>query len=266
MLGQGGLTPWLYLPIALGIGALHAMEPGHGKSMMAGFIVATRGTPGQALLLGLSAAIAHSLVVWAIVLVGLWLGREVLPEAIMPWLGLASGLLALAVAAWMGWRQWRGHGHEHSFHAEADHGHGDGHGHDHHDHQHGHSHGHDHHHDGHGHSHSHSIRVPERPTTGQVIVFGFSGGLVPCPATLGVLALCLNAGVYGLGIATVGAFSLGLALVLVGVGLLASWGMGAARSRFPALERWAERAPWVSVGIIAATGLWTILHGWARLI
>lgn len=245
VLAQGGLAPWLYLPVALGIGALHAMEPGHGKSLMAGFIVATRGTPGQALLLGLSAAIAHSLTVWAIVLVGLWLGREILPEALLPWLGLASGLLALAVAAWMGWRQFHGHGHAHVVEA--------GHEHDHH-------HDHDHHH------HAHTIRVPERPTTGQVIAFGFSGGLVPCPAALGVLALCLNAGVYGLGIATVGAFSLGLALVLVGVGLVAAWGMGAARARWPALERLAERAPWISIAIIAATGAWTILHGWAGLI
>lgn len=97
------------------------------------------------------------------------------------------------------------------------------------------------------------------------MLFGFSGGLVPCPAALGVLALCLNAGVYGLGIATVAAFSLGLAAVLVGVGLLAAWGMGAARSRFPGLERWAERAPWISVAIIGATGLWTLSHALASL-
>ncbi|PZW41373.1 nickel/cobalt exporter [Humitalea rosea] len=228
LLGQGGMAPWLYLPLALGLGALHALEPGHGKTMMAGFIVAIRGTPGQAVLLGVSAAVAHSLVVWTIVLTGLWLGRDLLPEALMPWLGLASGLVALGVAGWMarGVLRQRGHGHDH--------------------------------HHGHDHDHHHDHAAPVAPGNGQIIAFGFSGGLVPCPSALVVLALCLHAGAFGLGIATVTAFSLGLALVLVGVGVAAAFGARRARAGWPWLERVAARAPWLSVAVIALTGVYAI--------
>lgn len=235
--GQG----WLYLPIAFALGALHALEPGHAKSMMAGFVIATGGTPAQALLLGLSAALAHSLVVWALVLVALWLGTAV-PEHWLPWLGLAAGLLALGIAGWLGWAQWRGRGHDH----------GDSHGH-----------GHDHDH-GHGNGHGHGDDAARGgASTAQIIAFGFSGGLMPCPAALGVLALCLAAGAVGLGLATVAAFSAGLAAVLVGVGLIAAVTLRAAAA--PALAAITTRLPWLSVAVIAASALWTIWHALARI-
>lgn len=250
LLAQGGSAPWLYLPVALGLGALHALEPGHAKSMMAGFVVATRGTPGEAALLGLSAAVAHSILVWVVVLAGLWLGREVLPEALLPWLGMAAGSIAIGVAGWMAWRLRAGTTHHHHHH------------HHHHD-----DHGHDHHHGpACGHDHAPPALAGGRPTRGQILAFGFSGGLMPCPSALVVLVLCLNAGAYGLGIATVAAFSAGLALVLVGVGLAAAYGTRAAVARLPAAERLAHHAPWLSVAIIAATGLWTIGHAVARLL
>ncbi|HEY8612607.1 MAG TPA: nickel/cobalt efflux transporter [Roseomonas sp.] len=247
---------WLYLPTALLLGALHALEPGHAKSMMAGFIVATRGTPAQAVLLGTAAALSHSLVVWCLVLTALWLGREILPEAYEPWLGIAAGVVALAVAAWMGWRLLR-HGTTHS------HDHSHGHGHDH-------AHGHHHHHPGHEHDDAHhNGRAPSGtgPTAsnGQVIAFGLSGGLIPCPAALVVLALCLNVGAVGLGIATVAAFSIGLAIVLVGVGLAASLALRVAGEAAPRLAAWGRHLPWLSVAIIALSGVWTIAHALPRL-
>ena len=238
--GQG----WLYLPIAFGVGALHALEPGHAKTMMAGFIVATRGTARQALILGLSAAIAHSLVVWALVLVALWLGTTV-PETWLPWLGIAAGAIALGVAAWMAWglRPRQGaaqHDHDH------DHGHDD--------------------HDGHHHGHSHAPPPVAGPaSTAQVIAFGFSGGLMPCPAALAILALCLSAGAIGLGLATVAAFSAGIAVVLVGVGLVAAASLNLAQGRLPGLATLVARLPWISVAIIAASGGWTLLHAAGRL-
>jgi nickel/cobalt exporter len=239
--GQG----WLYLPIAFALGALHALEPGHAKTMMAGFIVATRGTARQALLLGLSAAIAHSLVVWALVLVALWLGTAV-PEHWLPWLGIAAGGIALAVAGWMAWGLLR---------LPARH---DPHAHDPHAHDH-------HHHHHHHHGHSHAAPAAGPASTAQVIAFGFSGGLMPCPAALAVLALCLTAGAVGLGVATVAAFSAGLAAVLVGVGLLASASLRLARDRLPELAALVARLPWISVAVIAASGLWTLLHAAGRL-
>ena len=244
--GQG----WLYLPAALLLGALHALEPGHAKSMMAGFIVATRGTPAQAVLLGASAALSHSLVVWGLVLAALWLGREVIPEAYEPYLGLAAGLAALAIAAWMAWNVLR-HGATHR-HAPGD----------------GHDHGHGHDHAGHDHDHGHDHRpaaAPARATTGQILAFGLSGGLMPCPAALVVLALCLNAGAVGLGIATVAAFSLGLAIVLVGVGVAASLALRFAGQAAPRLAAWDRHAPWLSVAVIALSGAWTIAHALPRL-
>ncbi|MBB5692890.1 nickel/cobalt efflux transporter [Muricoccus pecuniae] len=249
---------WLYLPTALLLGALHALEPGHAKSMMAGFIVATRGTPGQAVLLGASAAIAHSAVVWGLVLGALWLGREILPEAYEPYLGLAAGGVALAVAAWMGWRLLR-HGTTHTH--SHDHGHGFGHDHDHHDHDHDHDHG----HAAHGHGRDAGAAETPRATNAQVIAFGLSGGLIPCPAALVVLALCLNIGAVGLGVATVAAFSLGLAIVLVGVGLAASLALRVAGEAAPRLADWGRHVPWLSVAVIALSGVWTIAHALPRL-
>ncbi|WP_458093304.1 nickel/cobalt efflux transporter [Roseomonas sp. WA12] len=264
---------WLYLPTALLLGALHALEPGHAKSMMAGFIVATRGTPGQAVLLGTSAAISHSLVVWALVLTALWLGREILPEAYEPYLGIAAGGIALAVAAWMAWNLIRtgethshrhgAHGHDHD-HVHHDHAHDHDHDHDHpHPHDHGHLHGAD--------AHNHAQAAPSggtetaRATNAQVIAFGLTGGLMPCPAALVVLALCLNVGAVGLGVATVAAFSLGLALVLVGVGLAASLALKAAGNAAPRLASWGRHLPWLSVAVILLSGLWTISHAIQKL-
>ncbi len=224
--GQG----WFFLPIAFALGALHALEPGHAKSMMAGFIIATGGSAGQALLLGLSAAVAHSLVVWALVLVALWLGTAV-PEHWLPWLGLAAGLIALGVAAWLARGLWRGGG--------------------------PHDHGHDH-----DHHHGHAAPLG-RATAAQVVAFGFSGGLMPCPAALAVLALCLSVGAVGLGLATVLAFSAGLAAVLVGVGLVAVITLRAAAA--PAFAAITARLPWISVVVIAASALWTIGHAIARI-
>src|SRR5262249_17534355 len=64
---QSSTTPaWLYLPLAALLGALHALEPGHAKSLMAAYIVAIRGTTSQAATLALSAAVGHTIVVWAL--------------------------------------------------------------------------------------------------------------------------------------------------------------------------------------------------------
>ena len=96
---NGAANPWLYLPLAILLGALHALEPGHSKSLMAAFIVAIRGTPAQAVTLGVSAAIGHTIVVWALALLGLWFGSRMNFERIEPWLVLISGLLIVVLAA-----------------------------------------------------------------------------------------------------------------------------------------------------------------------
>src|SRR5215211_2827559 len=107
---RAGGNGWLYLPIAVLLGALHGLEPGHSKTMMAAYIVASRGTIGQAVLLGVCAALSHSLVVWAVAMIGLSLGREILNAQFEAWLLVVSGVIILGIALWMVWRTGQGLG------------------------------------------------------------------------------------------------------------------------------------------------------------
>lgn len=228
---SGGANPWLLLPVAALLGALHAMEPGHSKSLMASFMVATRGDGADAVLLGVSAALSHTLIVWGIAIAALTLGDDLIEERLAPWLALASGLIALALAAYLLLRIAPMHaGHR---------------GHHHH-------HGHDrHHHAGGG-----------RVGRGAVVWFGLTGGLTPCPSAVAVLLLCLQIKALALGIAFVGAFSVGIAATLVAVGLGAAWGATRLGGRFEALARW---APVASAVLIAAAGLWISVKSLATL-
>lgn len=110
LLQQG--NAWLFVPSAILLGALHGLEPGHSKTMMAAFIVAIRGTLTQAVLLGLSATLSHTAVVWLVALAGLYFGRNWNAEATEPYFQVASAVLIVGVAAWMLWRTWRDQ-HEH---------------------------------------------------------------------------------------------------------------------------------------------------------
>src|SRR5215218_8834326 len=97
---QSGGNGWLYLPFAVLLGALHGLEPGHSKTMMAAFIVAIRGTIGQAILLGLSAAISHSLIIWLLAALALKYGSQWNAEASEPWFQLISAVLIAGLAIW----------------------------------------------------------------------------------------------------------------------------------------------------------------------
>ncbi len=118
LLQQGTAHAWLFVPSAILLGALHGMEPGNSKTMMAAFIVAVRGTVPQATLLGLSAAISHTAVVWVIALGGLYLGRRWDGEQSEAYFQIASAVVIVGIAVWMAWRTWReqnaeGHHHHH---------------------------------------------------------------------------------------------------------------------------------------------------------
>ena len=108
LIRQGAAHAWLFVPSAILLGALHGLEPGHSKTMMAAFIVAIRGTVGQAALLGLSATLSHTAVVWAVALVGLYLGSQWNPETSEPYFQVASAIMIIAIAVWMLVRTWRG--------------------------------------------------------------------------------------------------------------------------------------------------------------
>jgi nickel/cobalt transporter (NicO) family protein len=231
----GAAQVWFYLPIAVVLGALHALEPGHAKSLMAAYIISVRGTPRQAALLGLSAAAGHTIVVWLLAIAALLLGQNLIAEQAEPWLALLSGALVILLAARMFLRL-RGRDHHHDY----DH----------------------HHHDHHDHSYDHDHPPPKTGATASDIVwFGFTGGLLPCPAAIAVLLVCIQIKQFALGVAMVAAFSVGLALTLVGIGMAASLASKKASTAWPWLDRIAQRLPHLSAGIVLILGLVMTVFG-----
>ncbi|ARP93897.1 nickel/cobalt efflux transporter [Bordetella genomosp. 13] len=266
LIAQGASQAWLFIPSAILLGALHGLEPGHSKTMMAAFIVAIRGTVWQAALLGLTATVSHTLVVWGIGLGGMYLWQGVAAEELEPYFQLASGVLIVSIATWMFWRTWReqhaaAHGHSHH---SPDHGH---HGHDHHDHDH-HDHGRDKFEDAHQRAHAADIRrrfSDRRVTHWQIALFGLTGGLIPCPAAITVLLLCLQLKEFTLGAVLVLCFSVGLAITLVTVGVVAALGVRQAGKRAPWFGAVARRAPYLSSLLIIAVGIYVAIYGWLGL-
>ncbi|MDR3458102.1 MAG: sulfite exporter TauE/SafE family protein [Verrucomicrobiae bacterium] len=361
--GSGSL--WLFIPAAVLLGALHGLEPGHSKTMMAAFIVAIRGTMGQAVLLGLSAAISHSLLIWILAAAALHFGNQWNVETVEPYLQLGSAVLILALALWMFLRTRR----------EVDAA-----GHHHHGHEHGHDHAHGenfmfdlgpgnklelsvfeegvppvfqlrapagqqlpaaadvsietvrldgsrqmfqfigkndfleattdipephefdvtltlrhranhhaarvefreaaHYHqsgmagaggdfqDAHERAHAEDIarRFAGRTvTTPQIILFGVTGGLMPCPAAFTVLLVCLQLKRVAWGFAMVGAFSFGLALTMVTVGALAAWSVRHAEKKFSGFGELMRRAPYVSCVLLVLLASYMGWHGWHGL-
>lgn len=332
----------IYFPAAVALGALHALEPGHAKALTAAYLIGIKGTKRDSLILGLSVAATHSLVVIGISTIGLWLGNEAFAGKATEWLERGSGILAIAIGSWMLWRRLATKSSPHEHHApepvlivgkklnglleiintalgermrfvasqdltenelivEINRGDypverlsllksqidsntflstmapGEPHefsahffsinsvekisfsmkepaGHDH-DHSHM---------DDVAHAKAHAETLPsyvnsgERPSVGQIIVFGAAGGMIPCPASITVMLLALSTGKTGLGIFSVLGFSLGLALALVGVGLLVVTGL----SKLSITGRFAwisSKAPVISAGLVIASGLFAIM-------
>ena len=381
---QGSAHAWLFIPSAILLGALHGLEPGHSKTMMAAFIVAIRGTVSQAVLLGLAATISHTIIVWGIAFAGMYLWQGVDTESFEPYFQLASAAIIISIALWMLWRTWQDQRQARAAAGDThgSHGHGDA-GHDH-----GHSHGHgdlrridsghgaisvevfedgvpprwrlrsvrghnwssagdvsveterpdgsrqrfafvskggildsylesieeipephefmarvslghgNHTHDydlafteGHGHDHMHEeaqglqvgadgyqdahelahandIRrrfASRNVTTGQIILFGLTGGLIPCPAAITVLLLCLQLNEFTLGFVLVLCFSIGLAITLVVVGAAAALSVRHATKRWSWFGTFARRAPYFSNILIIAVGVYIGIQGWSGL-
>lgn len=241
LLRQGATNAWFFVPTAILLGALHGLEPGHSKSLMVSFVVAVRGTVPQAALLGVSAALSHSLIVWALAIGAIALGDELIADNTEPYFMMLPGAIVLAMAAWMLRRQIKA-----PIPASDDHRHG------------GHGHG------EHGHDHEADIarRFAGRQVgNGEIALFGLSGGLLPCPAAIAVVIICLQIREYALGLGMVGAFSLGLAATLVSVGVLAAWSARHVARRAPWMEDVARKLPYLSVFFVAALGLSALLQG-----
>ena len=294
-----GGNAWLFIPSAILLGALHGLEPGHSKTMMAAFIVAVRGTLMQAVLLGLAATVSHTAIVWLIALGGMYFGQQWSAEASEPWMQVISAVLIIGVAVWMLWRTSQdkaacfhdhgdqaGHDHDHPGHAHAD---ADAHGtraHEAHAHDHGHAH--DHAHDAHGatcghdrasaavvadagddaHAREHADQIQRRfagreVTTGQIVMFGLTGGLIPCPASITVLLLCLQLKRIALGATLVLGFSIGLALTMVASGVIAALSVKHLSKRMSGgrFSELAAKAPYFSGGLILIVGVYVGYQG-----
>ena len=205
-------------------GAMHAMSPGHGKTIVGAYLAGSRATAQHAVFLGLTTTIAHTIGVFALGLVTLFASNYILPEQLYPWLSFLSGLMVIAIglnlfisrmkSTQLPWRSPFRHTHA-----------GHHHHHDHHDHDHPHDHEHHHHHHDHGNSYGDHSHLPPgadgAPVTWRsLLVLSISGGLLPCPSALVVLLSAISVGHIGFGLVMVLAFSLGLAGVLTGLGLL----------------------------------------------
>jgi len=187
------------LAIALFWGAAHALSPGHGKSIVAAYLVGQRGTPRHAVLLGLVVTVTHTLGVFGLGLVTLLLSQFIVPDTLYPWLNLIAGLMVVGIGLSVlrsRLRKRRAAQHAHHHH----------HGHDH-----------DHDHGPHGHSHE----VPDGLSARSLIAVGISGGLLPCPSALVVLLAAISLHRVAFGLVLIVAFSLGLALTITGIGLVA---------------------------------------------
>jgi nickel/cobalt exporter len=228
------LTPsFLLLSLVLAAfwGAAHALSPGHGKAIIAGYLVGTRGTPRHAVLLGLIVTVTHTIGVFALGLVTLALSEFVLPEQLYPWLNLVSALLVVGVGlAIVRWRI------RDLLHARA---HARGQVHEHHHH---HGHDHDHHHD-----------VPGGGFRG-LLGAGISGGIVPCPTALVVLLAAISLHRVGYGLVLILAFSVGLAASITAIGLIAVTAKRAF-SRMSLDGRLIKALPAVSAFVVLALGL-----------
>ena len=277
------LTPGLMLLgllIAFVFGSFHAVGPGHGKTMVAAYLVGSRGTARHAVLLGIIVTVTHTLGVFVLGFITLFASRYIVPEKLYPILSVISGLAVFGVGVWLLASRLRGaadnHGHSH----DHDHAHGpdeihlhlsdEDHAlaHDHgqahtHDHDHEHTHDHDDTRDGghsHGFGHHHHHHVPEGPITlRSLLALGISGGIVPCPSALVVLlsAIALHRIIYGMALIT--AFSVGLATVLIVIGLM----VVSTRhlfERFPVSEGILRRLPVASAAAITLIGIMLVVR------
>jgi ABC-type nickel/cobalt efflux system permease component RcnA len=208
------------LAVAVGLGAFHALEPGHGKTLVAAYLVGSRGTMKHAFLLGLIVTAAHTAGVYLLGVVTLYASRYIVPEQLYPWLGVVSGVMIAGLGSVLFVRRYRGKdglsSHHDHHHAGDSHDSSDDHDHHHHEHDHSHDHGHTHHH--------HDLN--QRVTLRELLTLGISGGIVPCPAALVVLLSAVSMQRIGFGLLLIVAFSVGLAAVLIAIGLLMVYARG----------------------------------------
>jgi nickel/cobalt exporter len=231
-----GLAMMLLMAVVLG--AAHALTPGHGKTLVAAYLVGERGTVGHAVLLGVVTTVTHTAAVLLLAALLPVFFKDTPDADVQSALGMVGGLLVAGLGLWLLLRRLAG---------QADHVHLPGHGHHHH-----------HHHHGHDHDH---VPLPAGGKVGfwQLVVLGVQGGIVPCWDAIAMLCVAISAQRLWLGLPLLLAFSAGLAgvLILLGIGVVYTrdwagnrWGDG------PRARRLARALPLVSAAFITVMGLW----------
>ena len=226
--------------IAVGLGGLHALEPGHGKTVVAAYLVGSRGTARHAALLGLIVTASHTASVFALGAITLYASHYIVPEQLYPWLGVVSGLIIAGLGGYMLLRRLTG--------TATDHSHADG--------------------EGHwpfrktalpaasaASAETSAAPRPKQIGTAQLLTLGITGGIVPCPAALVVLLSAFALHRVALGFFLIVAFSVGLAAVLIGFGLLMVYSR-----RF--MSRFQVEGPWIKRWLpILSSAFITVLGG-----
>lgn len=277
-------TVLLALLISFVWGAMHALTPGHGKTIVGAYLVGSRGTIKHALYLGLTTTISHTLGVFGLGLITLFAAHYIVPEKLFPWMTLLSGLFVVGIGLNLFIQRFKSsgvrtklgslksgqlsfqpaypasievarvqvseHDHHHEFVLAA-----------------GHEHGHHHHH-GHDHSHDHADHShvpPEAITWRSLLALGISGGLLPCPSALVVLLGAIALNKIGYGLLLVFAFSLGLAGALTAIGIVFIYA-GKLFQRFPSSGRVLSFLPVLSALFISLLGFGIIYRAWLEII
>ena len=258
--------------IAAVLGGFHALEPGHGKTIVAAYLVGSLGGARHAVLLGGIVTASHTVAVYALGIITLYASQWIMPEQLYPWLGAASGLLVAGLGLTLFLRRYlteaaetqgpaeHGFDHDHAMGPEHRHTWWGGHVSNAHVHASDHSHPHNH-----SHNHEHHYAHESRPSALEhgsealslksLFVLGITGGIVPCPAALVVLLAALAFHRVAFGLFLIVAFSAGLATVLIAFGLAMVYA-GRFMSRFggrgPLVELW---LPLASSAVITVVGV-----------
>lgn len=256
---------------AFGLGAAHALEPGHGKTVVAAYLVGSRGRTIDAIILGGVVTATHTASVFVLAIASTVAASYLVPDQVQRWFAVGSGVLVVGVGVWMIYSRTRyggpahsddhrghlhgpaEHLHSHESHAHAETVPAHAHGHQDEDHLHAHAHGAQ---GEHPHDHDHPRVAPTRPRhgvrLGSLVALGVSGGIVPCPAALLLIPAAIGLGAILKGLLLVVSFSVGLAVVLMGMGIVTLRAAGLA-------GRWLERGDWARRISIASAYFITLL-------
>jgi ABC-type nickel/cobalt efflux system permease component RcnA len=239
----------LLLVLSALFGMAHAFTPGHGKTMVAAYLVGERGTVWHAVTLGITATVAHTGSVIAVAVGLYFFYGNAAPESAQGWLMVLGGLLIFLVGLWLFLQRLRGRAdHVHLFTG--------------HDHHHHHGDGHHHHH----HDHHYAPATPPKTNFGwvRVILLGLGGGIIPCWDAVMMLLVAMAQGQIGFAIPLLVAFSVGLAVVLVGLGLAVLYAHRAGGAKFGE-AKWFRYLPVVSALVLLLMGVWFLRDGFRML-